>query len=512
MKVLLDTNIIIERETSRGNHKSIGILFSWLDKLNYQKCIQKVTLEEIEKHKDKSLKDSFKIKLESYVLLKTEAPMGPEINEIRQEFDTSENDFNDTRLLNELVNDRVDLLITEDKVIHKKAEKLGLGEKVFRIESFLEKANAENPNLVEYKNLLAKKKLFGEISIKDPFFDIFREDYPGFDKWFNSKANDPAYMCSSPTGEVLAFLYLKKEDETEDYSSEGKKIDPAFPKKKRLKIGTFKINLNGYKLGERFLKIVFDNALRQKVDEIYVTIFDEGEEKKRLIELLEGWGFKEWGVKTSVAGIEKVYVRNFEKTFNQSNPKSTFPYISLKSDVRFVPILPMYHTDLLPDSMLNTESSENFIENKAFRNALSKIYVSHSLNRDLKKGDILLFYRTRDGGPARYTSVITTLGIVESVVPNIKNEEELISLCSKRSVFGKNQLSYLWNKSSNLKPFVINFLYTYSFPHRINLQGLINMGIVPGVMNLLKPFDKISPGDFEKILKETRTDPNIIVS
>jgi len=29
--------------------------------------------------------------------------------------------------------------------------------------------------------------------------------------------------------------------------------------------------MNGFKLGERFLKIVFDNALQQKVDEIYVT-------------------------------------------------------------------------------------------------------------------------------------------------------------------------------------------------------------------------------------------------
>jgi hypothetical protein len=47
----------------------------------------------------------------------------------------------------------------------------------------------------------------------------------------------------------------------------------AFTPKKRLKIGTLKVELNGFKLGERLLKVVFDNALVQRVDEIYVTIF-----------------------------------------------------------------------------------------------------------------------------------------------------------------------------------------------------------------------------------------------
>ncbi|MCH5689826.1 hypothetical protein LWM68_39730 [Niabella sp. W65] len=53
----------------------------------------------------------------------------------------------------------------------------------------------------------------------------------------------------------------------------------------------------GYKLGERFLKIIFDNAIANMVDEIYVTIFDKRDEQIRLIALLEEWGFKYWGRK-----------------------------------------------------------------------------------------------------------------------------------------------------------------------------------------------------------------------
>lgn len=510
MKVLLDTNVVIERETQRINQKGVGSLFYWLDKLSCLKCIHKLIFEEIEKHKDKKVKETFKIKLESYTLLKTEAPISKEVELISKEYDVTQNDLNDTKLLNELFNNRVDILITEDNKIHEKARLLGIAEKVFHIESFLEKANAENPDFIEYRNLIAKRMLFGKINLNDIFFDTFRRDYPNFNDWYNSKSDEYAYVCSSSKEEVLAFLYLKKEDEKEDYYSEGKRIEPLFQKKKRLKIGTFKVVLNGYKLGERFLKIIFDNALKQKVDEIYVTIFDNDDEKKRLIELLKEWGFKEGGTKTSKAGVEKVYIRNFTKFFDSSNPKFSYPYISRNFPIHFVPINPAFHTTLFPDSMLKTESADNFIENKACMNSISKVYVSHSKNREINKGDILLFYRMKDNGPARFTSVITTLGVVECIITNIKNEEEFISLCGKRSVFNKDELSSIWNKFPSYKPFIINFLYDYSFPKRTNLQKLIDMKIIKDIMSIPKPFDKISKEDFLKIIDSTETDTSIL--
>ena len=110
--------------------------------------------------------------------------------------------------------------------------------------------------------------------------------------------------------------------------------------KKSLKIGTFKVVSNGVRLGERFLKIVFDNALQNKVDEIYITIFDKRDEQKRLIGLLEEWGFILHGKKQSSSGEELVYVRNFKTTFNPENPKLTYPFLSRKSKIFLVPIKP----------------------------------------------------------------------------------------------------------------------------------------------------------------------------
>jgi hypothetical protein len=157
------------------------------------------------------------IKLSNYQILKTEAPLHDDVKKIGLKIDTTSNDRDDTRLLNELYCDRVDLLISEDKKIHVKAELLGIGVKVFRIESFLEKVLSENPEFVDYKVLSVKKEYFGKIELKDLFFDSFREDYVGFDKWFNKKADNEAYICYD-NSVLSAFLFLKVEDEKESYN------------------------------------------------------------------------------------------------------------------------------------------------------------------------------------------------------------------------------------------------------------------------------------------------------
>jgi predicted nucleic acid-binding protein len=502
MKVLLDTNIIIHREAYTVINKDIGVLFKWLDNLHHTKCIHPVTITEINRYKDPITLQSLNIKLDNYNTLQTEAPLSPSAEKISKEIDKDENDINDTRLINELLNNRVDILITEDRKIISKASLLGITDKVFTIESFLEKVIAENPALVDYKVLSVKKELFGNIDLKDEFFNSFKESYVGFEKWFNSKADENVYVCKRDN-EIVAFLYLKVEDENENYAD----IEPQFTRKKRLKIGTFKVTLNGYKIGERFLKIVFDNAVRFKVDEIYATIFANSDERQRLISLFEAYGFIKYGIKTSGASKELVYVRDFSKDGKLDNPKITYPYISTKNRAFLVPIYPQYHTTLFPDSILKTESPMDFVENEPFRNAISKVYICRSIERDLHSGDIVIFYRT--GG--YYQSVITTIGIVENVVTNIVDESQFIRLCKKRSIFADKELSWHWNYRKDDRPFVLNFLYAYSFPHRINMKRLIEIGVIADVQSAPRGFTLISRKNFDDIIRETQTDAGIIV-
>lgn len=492
MKILLDTNIVIHREASKVINEDIGVLFNWLDKLKYEKFIHPATVEEINRNKDPQTVATMAIKLASYNLIRNPAPIDSTLNQVCRKIDTVANDENDNKILNEVFCERVDVLISEDKKIHTKALLLGISGKVFKIDQFLEKVIAENPALVDYKVLAVKKVDFAQVDLQDSFFDSFREDYIGFDKWFNKKADEVAYVCYSQNI-LSAFLYIKVEEETENYSD----IEPTFKKKKRLKIGTLKVISNGFKIGERFLKIIFDNALQYNVAEIYVTIFNKRPEQARLIALLEDWGFIEFGIKTTASGNEMVYVKNFDRNqeINLSEPRKTFPFVSPTSKVYIVPIYPEYHTELFPDSILRTESPMNFTENEPHRNALSKVYVSRSYVRDLKPGDIIVFYRT--GG--LYQGVATTYGIVESVIDNIANEQEFIQYCRKRSVFTDEQLKLHWNYKANEKPFIVNFIYAYSFRKRPNLKWLNENGIIPDIHDMPRGFREIGRENFKKI-------------
>ena len=501
MRALLDTNILIYREAPVVVRQNIGHLFNWLDRLNYDKLVHPVSASEIEHHEDERGRESFATKIQSYRLLQVQADMHPDVQVLSEQVDITDNDRRDSRLLNELYANRADLIITEDRGMFRKAQTLGIADRLFTIDGFLEKAYSENPDLVDYDVLAVQKTLFGKVNVENPFFDSFREDYPGFDDWFNRKSEEPCYVCRSE-GETVAFLYLKVEDENEPYHD----ITPRFPPARRLKIGTIKVELNGFRIGERFLKIVFDNAVIQNVDEIYVTIFPKSVEQDRLIRLLEDFGFAHHGTKNNPHG-EEVYVRDMTPQFNSEQPRLSFPYVSRSTRHFLVPIYPEYHTELLPDSILNTESPEDYIENAPHRNAITKVYVSRSYFRDLEPGDIIVFYRT--GG--YYESVLTTLGIVEATHLNIPDEESFLRRCRKRSVFTNEQLREHWRFSSRNRPFVVEFLYAYSFPRRPNMAALIENDVIKDVKSAPRGFERITHEQFNTIIQLSETDTRFIV-
>lgn len=147
-------------------------------------------------------------------------------------------------------------------------------------------------------------KKFQEVNLSDPFFDSLKEDYPEFVDWFVRKGNEKAYVSRNEHGLLDGFLYLKIEDEALT------DCNPALPKKLRVKCGTFKIDAHGTKLGERFVRKIFDFASTQDIEEIYVTIFDK---HTGLIGLLTRYGFKLVSRKNKVtpSGHEGVYLKDF---------------------------------------------------------------------------------------------------------------------------------------------------------------------------------------------------------
>lgn len=500
MKVLLDTNIIIHREANRIVEHDIGQLFNWLDKLHYKKYIHPITITEIQNYQNKQVVATFNVKLDSYNLIKHPIQFLEKIQEVSNEFDVNDNDISDTHLLNEVYQGRIDLLISQDKKIHLKASKLGISNKVFKIQSFLEKVTSENPNLVEYNVLAVKKADFAEVDINDSFFDSFREDYDEFDDWFKSKFDKVCYVCYSDNN-LTAFLYIKVEDKNENYSE----IEPDFSRKKRLKIGTLKVISNGYKIGERFLKIVFDNALQYKVDEIYVTVFDKRPEQAQLIEMLKDWGFTEYGLKTTKNGCEMVLVRPFGKNqpIDISSPKVSFPFISRDTRKYIIKIESQYHTELFPDSINTREDKSKYTENEPHRNRIGKVYISHSRDRHLQSGDVVVIYRMGDTKPKKYSSTVTSICIVEEVISGFQSFDDFFQACNRRTMINREDLEKdWWNKFPDYKPFIIKFLYAHSFPTpKPTLNDLNKIGVISDIMKMPRGFIEIDNNQFNALIK-----------
>lgn len=114
-----------------------------------------------------------------------------------------------------------------------------------------------------------EKVKFQQVNLEDPFFTSLKEDYDGFEEWFQRKSDSEAYIQRKDDGELEAFLYLKiEEGAVED-------VNPSLPEDKHLKVGTFKIDAHNTKLGEYFIQLIMRVAVYKQVGDIYVTIFEK---------------------------------------------------------------------------------------------------------------------------------------------------------------------------------------------------------------------------------------------
>lgn len=142
---------------------------------------------------------------------------------------------------------------------------------------------------------------FKDIELADPFFDTLKGDYPDFAAWFVAKANKEAFTFKSEGGGLDGFLYLKEEN------GDVTDVHPPLPPAYRLKIGTFKINPHGTRLGERFMKRAFDMAVALGAQAMYVTVFERHD---ALVQLFKRYGFVKVAAKPSAFGVdESVYER-----------------------------------------------------------------------------------------------------------------------------------------------------------------------------------------------------------
>ncbi|WP_101506593.1 N-acetyltransferase [Erwinia sp. B116] len=308
---------------------------------------------------------------------------------------------------------------------------------------------------------------FNDLDLNDDFFDSLKASYKEFSSWFRKKAKEgeKAYVFYNRDEKLDAFIYLKPEFENVD------DIEPALPSGNLLKIGTFKINAHGTKLGERLLKKTFDHAIDEGSDYIYVTVF---EKEKPLIKILDKYGFDFHGSKKSVNGVENVYVKKMKNI--TGDVIKDFPHLSLKDKkYHLLAIYPEYHSKFLPDSILRTESHD-ILEDISYTNSIHKIYIS-GINRtkNLNQGDAICIYRTNKGGKGKayYRSVVSSICVIEEVrqIKSFSSESEFMKYVKPYSVFKNEELKDYF--TNNKKRYIIKFTYNGALKKRLTRGRLI---------------------------------------
>lgn len=344
-----------------------------------------------------------------------------------------------------------------------------------------------------------EKKQFDQIDINDKFFDSLESDYPGFLDWYAKKSKENAYVQYDKAGNLQGFLFLKME-----YNSVNDTV-PIISAQKILKVGTFKIDAHGTRLGERFIKVITDTAMKEKADLCYVTIFPK---HIGLINLLKKFGFMEYGVKNSGAGQETVFIKNMRNCLGNLN--LDYPLIKANNVKKYIlGIYPQYHSIMFPDSILTTENP-SLIKDISYGNSIHKIYICRMNGIDnLKQGDILVIYRTADDNKtAEYSSVVTSIGVVE----NVKRQDEFTDFndfykySSQYSVFDKADLEYWYNRGYCR---AIKFTYNIALNKRITRHDLIEeIGLDRGAY---WGFFELSDAEFSEIIRRSNVDSDYFI-
>src|SRR5690554_5399855 len=132
--VLLDTNILIDRENPNQPKVEVNRLLYAIDKFKYEKFVHPASIEELDKYGDKKQKDILINKLEAYNRIQVRPKLTDDfIKKLKSFSDEGENHKVDNELLFQIYDKRMDFLVTEDRVIYKKSEVLGISNKVFTI-------------------------------------------------------------------------------------------------------------------------------------------------------------------------------------------------------------------------------------------------------------------------------------------------------------------------------------------------------------------------------------------
>ncbi|MBA4369896.1 MAG: N-acetyltransferase [Desulfobacterium sp.] len=487
MRILIDTNIFIPLEDSSNVlDESFSELVRLAGENNHQILAHPSSLDDIERDKDEERKKIRLSRIRKYPLLENPPTVDLQALKNLGFIDNKDNDRVDNDILWAIYKDAANILVTEDRGIHRKASILGVRGRVHYIQQAAQSLKRLHKTVhVSLPNI--KEKSLHQIDLKNNFFDSLRDDYIEFNEWYrrSSRNGRKAWVYEDGSNQLGAILIYKEEND--EIVTDDNKAIPG----RVLKICTFKVgeDVRGRKIGELFLKAAFRYATANKIESIYITMRQGKHEF--LEDLCVDFGFYKYGVCKG----DSVYIKDHpidppkdvENTLNALEyHKMYYPHFIRDTSVSkyIVPIQPAYHQILFPDN----QQQLRLFTYSAVGNAIKQAYLCHARIGGISPGDILLFYRSKD------RKAITSIGIVETA-DEFNDADNIIQLVSKRTVYSFDEIVDMAEKRTK----VILFRLSMHLRHPIKYDWLLKERIVNGAIQTIR---KISNDSFEKIISE----------
>ena len=234
IRILIDTNIFVYREANRKISPEIASLYKLVGENELTLLVHPKSIDEIERYPIEERKKIALSKINSYPQLTSPPDYRGDQIFLQKIDDTNKKNEVDNQLLYAVYRKAINFLVTEDKGILKKAKKLDIKENVLTVSELTSKLKDIYyvPDITHPPSL--KLLPVYNLDKSDPFFDSLRSDYITFDKWLDgiSKQGRNAYVYIKES-KLAAIGIFKDEDEPVDSI-------PPLPKRKRLKISTFR--------------------------------------------------------------------------------------------------------------------------------------------------------------------------------------------------------------------------------------------------------------------------------
>jgi hypothetical protein len=433
LRFLLDTNILIPLQDSMAVlQPALTDIVRLCNAHGHQLLYHPASVEDIERDTNVERRNRTLARLPHYILLQEggQCPWNTP--------NTSVNDACDNRILWALEQNATHALITEDQKLHNKARNHGLSDRVYFIQSaqdwlkrLHERAGIVLPNIEEVELHTLTPQL------GSAFFDSIRNDYDGFNQWFQRIARQGrrAWVYREPGQDAVQAICIFAVQNDERITDDNRTLAGA-----ALKLCTFKVGeaVRGRKIGELFLRAAFRFATLHPCEHIFVHA--NARQQDNLTGLVTDFGFRNFGTYMQDAVFVKdhpiqppaVLMAAFE--YN----RRYYPHYLDDVEVRkfIVPILPRFHDILFPDWMAPGQALPANHPRRHVGNAIKLAYLSNAISKLPRPGDLVLFYRSHD------QKAITTLGVVEHY-ESMSSADDIARVVSRRTVYSNAQIAEL---------------------------------------------------------------------